>query len=330
MLVGLHDGAISSTQHSQEPWEIHFWGALQYLETLGPKVFDLSDPYDSKLLRNLYGPALALGLARRKALVFSRLEWSALRSNLMAQTSPNDYFGIVAKLPALLEHADVVLNSGRYPLTGADTDILGRLRCFQKEVDACLCADFFGEDLRNVSTNDLAAFDPTIEEHIMITNSSTFDNFHRFERKITQMARVKTSTFCWLGLLLSHCTVLRLLHRGSKRVQTAVLAEDSRQGAQDAADQLCRSVYMLSQLGSIAYAEYTHLLLQVAQSFYEDAGAARKMVWCEACMSATRIRIDRLRATCPPTLCRIGDLADSLASAVRCQRADAWKTLYSA
>lgn len=317
MLVGLYDESTPANQRGPRPWEVHLWGALQYLQAVGPGSLNLNDTYDLTLLRNLQGASLALGFARRKTLLFSLPEWRALRRKHVTKEQTNDHFGILAVLPTLLERADTLLEVRSHAPTGTRTDILDSFAQFRTEVNTCLRTSFSSEGVDGISTAETAAFDLSVEEHIVIINSRTFDRFYRFDDRKKGIAKVRMGTLCWLALLLSDCTVLQLLSHGPRDLRSGILVNDARQRAHYAADQLCRSVYVLSQLGSIAFAEYTYVLLRVAQAFYEASGSARKMVWCQMCMSATRIRIDRLRSMCPPSLCRIGDLADPLASAVR-------------
>ena len=84
-----------------------------------------------------------------------------------------------------------------------------------------------------------------------------------------------------------------------------------------AAEELCKNVYNLSSLSSLAYIDFIKLTLEKARNFFEEQGALKELGWCQACSVATDLRMQRLKLVKPPTLCKLSHLPAGLAAARR-------------
>jgi len=59
------------------------------------------------------------------------------------------------------------------------------------------------------------------------------------------------------------------------------------------------------------------LYLMLARNVFEQQGATPELGWCEACLVANKLRLQRIRSTCVPTLCKIEDIIPGTAEAGR-------------
>ena len=168
-----------------------------------------------------------------------------------------------------------------------------------------------------IGISDLDSFDMSIEEHCFITTSETFKTFHHFLGGPGQVLRCSVS---WLALLICDTTLLRLYIRNpaTKRVLADRPMQVVEQDAYKWAVEMCRCVYHYSMLQSMAYGDFLKIFVQISRNFFEDYGALREVGWCQACMIATNIRVQRMRATSfRPSLCRVRDVEHDLATAGR-------------
>ena len=319
MLLTLYDDALPNANSVSSNWRAHYWGVHDYLKACGPSAFQMSDPFSRGLFINLRIPNIFLGITRRKAVVLSEPQWQVLGKQIeSAATSLGRLYPRALPLPGLLEKADQFLATRKGSSDG--NQIMKELMSIRAEfVTWSNTEAIFSDrskkhyDLVNISNDD--AFDFDIEEHLVMTTSSTFESYFDFSSyKVAQ-----DYALYWMFALIVDCTLLRLIHfrpECEAHIKPRRQAETQRDAA-NRAKYLCRAAYFFSKFGSQGITSFLETLIAMAESFFSEVSAAKEFGWCQSMRVATKLRLKRLRKKQPKTLCRMGDMVDDMAAATR-------------
>lgn len=308
MLLCLYDDNIPSPKSETDGWKAHYSGAINYLQSQGPSVLDMSQPFDRMMYANLRMPNIMIGMARRKAVVLNGPEWRRLASLHLSQGNClAGLYHFALQIPALMERVESIIHEKPNPLqVRILCDDLIHLADRFHEWWAVWGMDFEA-DVVHVSDQD--AFDMSIEDHVFMSTSATFCSFFKFS---TRKYALEMAVY-WTFLFILDCTLLRLLHfqpmtPRSARDDVHVLLKT----LHSIASHLCRSLYHFSSLDSQGTTSHMQLMVRLAHNFFEETGAFKELGWCQAYLCAMGLRMERLKSTQPPTLCRMGDLVDEL------------------
>lgn len=329
MLLCLYDDAIPVPFQGRNGWAAHYWGSLELLRVHGPSFLNMKQPFDRLIFFNLRMPCFFLGLARRKAILLGEDEWLALSASISDSSSRlTSFYAAGMKISALLERTDRLIESRHksYPRQQRDLSSLCnsilqirtalvswfRARCATPESAAKEVPSTF-------SVTDSDRFDMETEEHCFMSSSGTFP--HLFHFAIAGCAP-QNHTLLTLTCLILDCTLLRLLHFLPSTAAHLPQSEDHvLLSAHHLASDLCRSVHYYASTDSLAYADFTDFLLEMAQNFFEEFGvrAGRELGWVQAVRCATGLRRKRIVSSSVQrkTLCRMGDCAPGVARATR-------------
>ena len=316
LLMGLYDESTPKQCPVHNGYMTHFMGAEQYVEAFGPSCLDLDNKFDFKLMQFLRMTSFCTGVANRRRVTWSRPEWRAAEKKAFEE-GPKVWYPLIVPLPGLLERADELL--ARPWLATQHPDRLVKL-----------CAEFLEwergllgwadrrmtEYPQKLHITDLEAFNPDIEEHCFLTTSNLFPFFHTFHEPGSAMEVTQS----WMYCLIAKCTLLRLLRRIPA---TAAILNMSAASVEAAATQLaldlCRSVHAYSALKSLGQAHWLRVYLNAVRVFFEQRGSWKEYGWCQACLIATKLRIERRARSERPSLCRVETLLPGFAEAMRFQ-----------
>ena len=310
VLISLYDESMPTAHKATNTWETHYNGVQKYLEMAGPAVFARRDRDDVLLLGNLLPPLYILGLAKRKAVVFSKPEW---QSTLTLTVVLRQFYPFMLSLPSMLERVDADMGDSNADLAPLCNEFDRAYAAGDKWFKTNLPGVLPG----TVHVSDALAFNPDIEEHCFVTGSTTFTQFWLFDHP-TQATR---ACLVWISQLLAECALLRMMLadparlgflKHSGRDTEAVIAN-----AHLLAGNLCQAVHYLSGLASMAFADLIVVMLGVGLTFYAESGSFTELEWCEGCIGATLQRKVRLEAIMPRTLCRLAQLGSKLAAGAK-------------
>ncbi|KAM3423124.1 hypothetical protein BST61_g580 [Cercospora zeina] len=313
LLMSVYNDSIPGSS-SFNNYATHLFGAAQYAQACRPSCLDPSVPFDQKLLMWLRFQSLFVCVARRKTFFWSQHEWRAMEARFDPGGS-RSWYPLLVPLPGLLELADRHLRRpGRAaPQVRAALDLCRDLDTFREKHHEWAEVDFAGKP-GIVYVTDPDDFDMEIEEHLFMTTSSAFTSFHAFH----DAAHAMRCMVSWFMALVSDCTLLRLLAAyPSAQDHIKRSPEQVEQKAFQSATEICRSVCYYSMLNSLAYAHLLCVVIDLVQVFFEEFGALREAGWCQACLIATDLRLQRVRHQRHETLCRVGDLNGAFTKACR-------------
>ncbi|KAF2479565.1 hypothetical protein BDY17DRAFT_41517 [Neohortaea acidophila] len=303
MVIGLYDDAMPLEHRRQNSWEVHYWGVHEYLQ------------------RNLRLPLLWLAMLRRRPLVFARSDWVQATTFpehfYINKSNQKDWYMIASRLLGALGRAEQLMSENGRTTVSQLLDGFHSIDRICQELNAWLLGEREHRHARQVALKDEDAFDPTIEEHIFILTSRTFDDFLDY-KGATTITRVSV---VWFLLLTAECMKLRFFYIDAfARTRPARTREGLEGLACRHAKEMCRMVFSFSRLTAIANAHWMSLMLRIAHGFFEDFGATREAEWCLGCGIATRLRIKRMEKTEPPTLCRMANLGATANVLAGCAR----------
>ena len=125
---------------------------------------------------------------------------------------------------------------------------------------------------------------------------------------------------CWMICLVLECASLRLItayprHCGTRAKGNKLEAVIYLAGA------LCRAVWYMSRMSSLAYAKYTTVFLGMALKVFEEGAvnSVRELIWTQGCLVATAMRMKRLVGAQKRTLCCVDELGPGFTNACRCE-----------
>ena len=279
----------------------------------------MSAPFDRLLFMNLRVPMIFLGIARRKGVVLSEPQWTALSNQTGASVvSLAVLYRRALLLPSLLERADLFLRNK--PMSTSPGQLMRDLCKLRTDILRWSINDpsFSDKMIRNHDTvyvSDVAAFDMNVEEHLVLTTNNIFDSFFKFK----SYRFAEDMTLYWLFCLIIDCTLLRIM-QFQPVTEVCIKPRTQAETLRDAhirARYLCRSVFFYSHYNSQGITGYIDTLVALAKNFFSEIRAVKELGWCQAVRCATKLRVQRLRTFQPRTLCRMGDMADDLATATK-------------
>lgn len=300
----------------------HLFGAAQYAQVCGPNCLDPTKPFDQKILMWVRFQSLFVCVAKRKRFFWDERRWRE-REDLFPPGGSRDWFPLLVPLPGLLERSDMFLK--KYAMTPTRQQqvfkVCVELDSYRESLLAWVETDFAGRP-GIAAITDPENFDFEIEEHCFITTSSTFPIFHVFVNPAHAMRCISS----WILALVSDCTLLRLIRTYptmAKHLRRSF--REIEQKAYFTAADICKSVYYYSVLNSMAYAHMLYVFIDLAKTFFEEYGGQKEVGWCQACLIATKLRIERpgkdengkARTARKKTLCRVGDLLGGFERACR-------------
>ena len=156
------------------------------------------------------------------------------------------------------------------------------------------------------------------EEHSVILDSTAFQWLYEPDPE-NSVIRPLCIQIRSMLLLITVCTVLRIWHFRPDIAGKAPsnVRADMEQNAYQLARQMCMLVRSFTQTDHYVHALTFRLCLSFARNVFEQQQSIAELGWCEACLLANQLRIDRLRASSPPTLCKIDLVIPGLAEAGR-------------
>lgn len=172
--------------------------------------------------------------------------------------------------------------------------------------------------LRMVPVDEASKLNLDIEEHVFMYNDQTFEEQYDFINGAQGFQAVTRHLFT----LLTDCAMLQIMYsayteKGLPPSRRTLLDQiDVERRAFWHASELCRCVYFYSQR-SLTAARFLYALICSAQNFFESYGAESELDWCNGCVLAIQMRIERLAPTAQPTLCRLDDVVADLARGCR-------------
>lgn len=319
MLLTMFDDVLPYGNAPRTDWVTHYEGALAYLAAVGPTKFSLQQPETRQLIMNLCTPDLYIALARRKPCMFARPDWS---EHLLEKTVlvPNSKRAVIRtfqiaimQTPGILERLEKAIKSP------VDSDALANIRDEIEELRSYIQkVNADREDLKIVHDNlvhltEHEKFDPFIEEQVFMTTNTTFQSFFAPGSLMVQLQ----CTYVWMHDLILDCALLRIYEfcpELAMRDGHDVTIE-LHQNAFVQASNLCRTIYYFScESQSQAYCAVSDFYLLLAQNYFENVAAVQELGWCQGARLAVSLHLRRLKASQPRTLCRMGDIVESVAS----------------
>ena len=325
MLLCFYDDALPQPQSAVSGWQAHYLGAQEFLKARGPSSLDVSKPFDRLLFMNLRVPAIFLGIARRQGVMLGRPEWISLgKRHSQSNYSLALLYQYALQIPGVMEEAELVIGK-RNPNRDL-LEVCSKIQQLQGELSrwmrqSSLMASYWGKHQQNlVYISDTKAFDVTVEEQCVMESNPAFVSHYKYPDYNT----VQDFALYLLFMMCLDCTLLRLLHlhpMHDSRYLRRTTEEVGRDAFATASD-LCRTIHYQSGFESQGIAGFMDLLVALSQAFFEEVGAFDKVGWCQAIRCATQLRVERMRATQPKTLCRVGDLAEEIAAVGRFKMRD--------
>ena len=306
LLVDLCDESImsKSNDHDALDCSMHYVGAARYADAHGLPAFDLTNSYTRFLLTKVSKTSLLIGLSQRIPIAMSSLPNRTSTENTSVSTRPTlrGWYPLARILPGLLHRVDRLL-SFRSEEDCRLAQVVEELEVLKSRLRDSLdveCLTRMAIDSAPDCTGDMS------EVHQCITSStnmaiSEFYHFHGWRH-------ASRCNFAWLSCLMIDCTLLRILHSKPYTRLFPSFRTTIRQIEHDAigmARKMCKSVYFLSSLHSLAHAHFTRTVLEVIRTFFEEIGSTDEQLWCCDVLRATNTRINRLENEGHKTMCRV-------------------------
>ncbi|KAK3111719.1 hypothetical protein LTR53_012746 [Teratosphaeriaceae sp. CCFEE 6253] len=307
LMTHLSDPAPVSSEPEDDGWAKHLWGAQQVLATFGPSRLGHADRLNGGLLRHVFANCFHLAVAKRKAWDVDATQLREIPS--YGWTSITMAF---CKLPGLLQSTDTALSQRQ------DASTLLKIISGLGDVRSRGAALF--PEAGNLDTIDVRGADSLktdVEEHVVMQGSAAFPRLFAFsDREDPSAHRFVIPTHLQL---IIECTILRIWHFRSDTLTafstaTRAVVELS---AYKLARRLCMSALFFTAGGKLVNAIWFRLYLMLARNVFEAQGRVAELGWCEACLVANKMRMERLRPTSAPTLCKIEDVMAGIAEAGR-------------
>lgn len=314
-LLGLYEHPIPISQ-KREFFLRHYKGAQLYLDAKGPECLDWQIPIDRIIYQNLKTNALLSGLAREKPDVLDGPAWTGYTKELISSTvygKGAEFHATLEPIPELLKRIDQACQQSKEDQS-LDTTLLAELRDLRRALGSWMperCR------LESVHVTNEDEFDNDVEEHCFVTCSNTFTSFYRFKGEA--LARIQVIR--WMVCLIVECSILRLITAQPKLDDTSSAKQEAKARALEIAKGLCRGVWFVSTMSSLAYAKLCTVFIGMAQTVFQECGlaAAKEFGWTQACLLATGVRMSRLERQGQQTLCCVHELGPGLADACRWQ-----------
>lgn len=116
--------------------------------------------------------------------------------------------------------------------------------------------------------------------------------------------------------LLVECSLMRVAHMVPSLRDDCVYAVQTTKTLRKAhkrAVEISQAVPYTSRSKNIATADLLGLVLNLAQNFFEEISDSELVNWCQMARGALRLRLEELKATQPPSLCRISSVSSGIA-----------------
>jgi hypothetical protein len=286
-------------------------GAEQVVASHGRACLNVAKPLDAGLMRQTMMNGFLLAVARRT-------RWEA-DIKWLQDVRTHGWAVMVSKLqelPGLLERTDQLLTGDQ------DISQLGDLVLRLGEMREKSIGIF--QEMRqpeNVKTDSSKFMSAAIEEHCVMADSNAFPTLFApmMEEGRNPAKDAFQFVYSTMLALISEVTILRIWHLRPSAASN--ISKDARdiveQSAYLLAKRLCKIVLSFTQVDKIAYISTVRLCLALARNVFEQQGALSDMGWCDACLIANQLRMQRVRQNCPPTLCKVEDIIPALAEAGR-------------
>lgn len=175
--------------------------------------------------------------------------------------------------------------------------------------------------LGSIQTTSPEFLSAAVEEHCVMSDSETYPTLFvpLVENNGAPAKPAYSLLFATLYALVSECTILRIWHfrpTAAARISTEARSVVEK-SAYLLARRLCKGTLSFTQADKLAYVSTVRLCLTLARNVFEQQEAFLDMGWCDACLIANQVRMQRLRRVCPPTLCKVEDILPGLAEAGR-------------
>ena len=297
------DHPLVDSRDAGDSWATHLDGASKLLKSLGPKYLTTTLDLDRGLARHVLSNGTLLAIARRKASSFMDY-WSSAPSTGWTQSV--DTFG---HLPALLEQTDLVLATSPYDLDKLSV-ILERLHSI-KYFGLMLWSE---EDIDpEIMVTAPEHFNLSIEEQRFATSSRSIAAF--FAPKDEPYTFRVTARLLYLTILES--TILRIWRFAPDLVPFPARLRKAESHIFGLALKMCQTLLLWTAGHNMAHVLSYRMYLKLARNVFEQQGKVKELSWCNACLIANKMRLKRIRASVPPTLCRIEDVLHGIAEAGR-------------
>lgn len=318
LLIRVYANGRTNEGERTESHFMHLFGAVRFLQACGPTSLDPAVLLDRKLFEELHLQSLLACTAYRRQCPWSQPEWRQVE-HYPAPVRPRSawkaqWFPRLVRVPGLLEKVDSIQRD----LRGAvrQKDLLAHcqeLVQLRDELEESNSHDL-AAGATTISVDDHSAWDLEIEEHCFMTSSSTITTFYHFATNDAAFRFAISS----LLVLVSDATVLRILHSDDVLPPLSNLDISTiERHAYDTAMGLCRCMLHYGRIDVIYIINWAVVMLNVAQSLFEEQNARPEVGWCQAAIIATELRLARVKKKSAPDLCRIRDLTAPLVEAVR-------------
>ncbi|KAK5736568.1 hypothetical protein LTR17_007387 [Elasticomyces elasticus] len=297
----------SKSSLADDGWTTHLMGATKLLSTYGPSRMNTDGRLDQGLLRHVLANGFNLALAKRTA-------WNVDISWFQHMPSKGwtTYVAAFCKLPELLETTDRAL-AERWK-TSELAELVTRLEDVGRHG-----GDLYPEISlpETVGVSAVGSLSADIEEHCVMTGSVAFPEL--FVPMSPDQPALHLLVIPIQLLLIAACTILRIWHFRPDAL-TSVSDKEQRHVKQDVymlARKLCKTALSFTQSSKLVHIHGLRLYLTLARNVFEQQSASAELGWCDGCLIANQLRLERLRATCIPTLCKIEDVIPGIAEAGR-------------
>lgn len=295
-------------QDSDDSWATHLLAAQQLYNVHAPKALAAMMKLDDGLMRHVIMNGFFLALAKRTAKSVDTTFAIGLKSKGWSALLPP-----FNRLPGLLEETDKALDAR------ADVSVLLKI-LVQLQTMRDKNVGLYPE-LQNppvISAAKVNEFDNDAEEHLVMADSTTFPELYAplVNDGGTAAFKVVLSTILVLTI---QCTILRILHfrpeiLGAIPITAQRTTEES---AYQLARRLCKVSLSFTHTNKIAIVAMLRLTVLFARNVFEQQDRLPEMGWCEACLIANHLRMQRVRSSAAPTLCKIEDITPGLVEAGR-------------
>ncbi|KAK5707571.1 hypothetical protein LTR97_000108 [Elasticomyces elasticus] len=306
LMTHLSDPNGESTQ-TDDTWVVHMLGAQKLLSTYGPSRMYAAGPLNAGLLRHVLHNGFSLAVAKRRA-------WDV--DTAWFQHMPSKgwtiYTTAFCKLPELLETIDIAL--AEHWETSELLELVDRLDDLERHG-----SDLFPEITKpeTMDVSSICSLSADVEEHCVMTGSTAFPEL--FVPMSPDQPALHLFLIPTQLLLITACSKLRIWHF-RPAVLAAVSEEEQKNAKQhvyELARDLCMSALSFTREGKLVHAQWLRLCLTLARNVFEQQSALAELGWCDGCLIANKLRLQRLRATCVPSLCKIEDIIPGMAETCR-------------
>lgn len=304
-----HISDVSSvTEDLDDSWTTHMLAAQQLYKTYAPAAVPAMTRLDEGLMRHVIMNGFFLAVAKRRTWNVDASYIAGLKSQGWTNLVP-----AFRRLPGLLEETDKAL------ACAVDASSLLRIVA-ELQVIKERTAGLFPE-VRYPPTMDSAAIHNLpvgAEEHLVMADSPTFPTLYAPMTKDggSETFKVVLATFLQLTV---DCTMLRIWYF---RPETLGAVPEScppnaEKTAYELASRLCKVSLSLTHSDKVTYVAMLRFCLLLARNVFEQQDRLPEMGWCDACLIANSLRMQRVRSTAAPTLCKLEDITPGLAAAGR-------------